>query len=502
MKRPAAGPGNATEGAAPGANGHSGLRGPDTIGFRLSGGTNPFFQNAFNRPGSGTQGAVAQGAAAEGQVSGPGGSLSGQFGLAVAYADPAGLSEAARRFHIASPEAAADLPRVAATLTGARHASLWPGPQSPPPAPVWPEFSDETAQAPSADLPAQEAFTSVASSTSVAPMAAVLAPQVLELGSETLGVLRGIETQLAQLTRLVEAQNGGRATGGAADEPPEPFGEITHGDAIRPMTWPPLGESIEDDERAVVPDTVPVRGPRQAPEPQNGPEPTAQPGAWPTTRSGEPEHVVFAGDRGITASSEHLKHKEFAREDPKQIIPVAAQPAVRNASDLPERALFPAGSTDPRSLAEEAERVARIHRASLAARRAADDVAAGMASTPMPAQALSAPPAPASSNAFASIASTTAAPDATVSRQDASIQRRISAFLAFALPRWLALVGVIIAAGVVLHLLTGGGFDTLPAGLVSADWWASLFGRIYRTLERIDRFMLDLFQPLQRAVTG
>jgi hypothetical protein len=37
---------------------------------------------------------------------------------------------------------------------------------------------------------------------------------------------------------------------------------------------------------------------------------------------------------------------------------------------------------------------------------------------------------------------------------------------------------------------------------VSADWWASLFGRIYRTLERIDRFMLDLFQPLQRAVTG
>jgi hypothetical protein len=75
-------------------------------------------------------------------------------------------------------------------------------------------------------------------------------------------------------------------------------------------------------------------------------------------------------------------------------------------------------------------------------------------------------------------------------------------FLAFAVPRWLALVAVIFVAGIVLHLLTGGGLDTLPGGLVSTQWWGELFSRVYRTLESIDRFMLDLVTPLRQAAGG
>lgn len=414
------------------------------------------------------------------------GTLPGQFGLAVAYADPAGLSEIARHFQPPVGEAASDLPRVAATLTGARHASLWPGPLSPPPAPAQEPEAEATVGAVGGDLPpgpaAAETGAPVPSASHLADAGGPsesAAPTVLELGSETLAVLRGIEAQLANLTRLVKAQ---ASVAKPPADPPEPFGEITHGDATRPMTWPPLGESIEDPAPPVVGEAVPARDDGQ-----------------------QEASGVFAGDRQIVSAAE-----DAPAEDKPQ--PVVAHPG-RDAQAEPHRlAMFPVGGADPRHMAEAAERAARFHRASLAARQAADalgPVGAPEADVPghvspeavVPQMVAPAPAVTESATLPAQAAAQVASRDAAAA-PDAAGRSGLVAFLAFALPRWLALIGVILAAGIVLHLLTGGSLDTLPAGLVSAEWWASLFGRVYRTLERIDRFMLDLISPLQRAVTG
>jgi hypothetical protein len=445
--------------------------------------SNPSTTSTPVRPGFGRQSFGLHGFAAQADAGpAPGGNLASQFGFAVAYADPMGLSELARHFQAPLPEAAADLPRVAATLTGARHASLWPGPLSPPPAPQ--DMSEPAAHEAGSSL-------ETADRDGRAAHAAVPAPtQVLELGAETLAVLRGIETQLATLTRLVEAQAATRQP----DQQSEPFGELAHGDATQPMTWPPLGESIENlQERDVAGDAAPVLpGMTQVQDSAVG--------------------LAFAGDRLIAPAIDEagagMLHLPAAMN---------VSPSADHSPELPRRALFPAGSADPQRMAEEAERIARIHRATLAARQAADAVrdfdatpgapafvsgeapasAAARANEPAFAKTYPAQNSPAPGPLAERTAHETVAPGEIGQAGESS---GMLAFLAFALPRWLGLIAVILAAGIVLHLLTGGTLDTLPAGLVSAEWWGGLFTRIYRMLERIDRFMLDLVAPLQRVI--